>query len=263
MKWVLATLLAAVSVTSAAAADLPAPVYTKAPVVADPGYNWTGFYAGANLGYSWGRSSGTSVFGNGAGTALFSSSGSSSLNGIVGGGQAGYNWQIGSWLWGFEADIQGTGEHGSRDFTCPSGVCRTFIGGIALPSPAVSASLAQGIDWFGTVRARAGVLATPRLLIYATGGVAYGDVGSSVTLSTPNAFSTTSNLFGYAVGAGIEGAIGGRWTAKLEYLYVNLGNASATFTTTSFATGGGFLTSSFNSRVTDNILRAGVNYRFE
>src|ERR1700721_618183 len=88
MKFIVAVLAGLFGPPSALAADLPAPVYTKAPVYVDPGYNWTGFYLGGNLGYSWGRSSDTSTLANGAGTALFTSAGGSNLDGIVGGGHA-------------------------------------------------------------------------------------------------------------------------------------------------------------------------------
>src|ERR1700761_6208790 len=123
MKFIVAVLAGLFGATSALAADLPAPVYTKAPVFVDPGYNWTGFYVGGSLGYSWGRSNDTSTFTNGAGTLLSTSVGGSNLDGVVGGGQAGYNWQMQSWVWGLEGDIQGTGERGSRDISCATGVC--------------------------------------------------------------------------------------------------------------------------------------------
>lgn len=123
MKFVVAVLAGALGATSALAADLPVRTYTKAPVMVDPGYNWSGFYIGGNIGYSWGRSSDTSSFTNGAGTTLFTNVDSTNLDGIVGGAQAGYNWQVQNWVWGLEGDIQGTGERGTRDFTCPTGVC--------------------------------------------------------------------------------------------------------------------------------------------
>jgi outer membrane immunogenic protein len=286
MKFIVAVLAGLFGATSALAADLPAPVYTKAPVYVDPGYNWTGFYLGGNLGYSWGRSSDTSSFTNGAGTLLSTSIGSSNLDGIVGGGQAGYNWQMQSWVWGLEGDIQGTGERGSRDISCATGVCtpstittttRTVPGFFAAAPPtittttitpglAIPATLTQKIDWFGTVRARGGVLVTPRILFYATGGLAYGQVNSSETISG-SAFSASDTRVGYTVGGGIEGAIGGNWTAKLEYLFVDLGRTSGSFATTIPASGGGAVTSgalasNYSSHVTDNVLRFGVNYNF-
>src|ERR1700724_2208142 len=87
--------IASLLTTSAFAADLAPRMYTKAPpppvaVV----YDWTGFYIGGNIGYSWGRSSDTSTLTNGAGTVLFASADRSNLNGVVGGGQIGYNWQL-------------------------------------------------------------------------------------------------------------------------------------------------------------------------
>ena len=136
MKHLVAVLIASFGVTSALAADLPARTYV------DPVYDWSGFYIGANIGYSWGRSGDTSSQSNGAGTVLFTSAGSSNLNGVVGGEQVGYNWQKQNWVWGLEADIQGTGERGSRGFTCPAGVCTpptaTFRGIGAVINPVVA-----------------------------------------------------------------------------------------------------------------------------
>jgi outer membrane immunogenic protein len=258
---------------SAFAADLPVRTYTKAPAYVDPGYNWTGFYVGGNIGYSWGRSSDTSSLTNGAGTTLFSSADKTNLDGIVGGGQAGYNWQMQNWVWGLEADIQGTDEKGSRGFTCPTGICTAgtlpagfFALVFVIPGAAVPVSLEQKIDWFGTVRGRAGVLVSPKVLLYATGGLAYGEVKSTETIGGFG-FSNTDTRVGYTVGAGIEGVIAGNWTAKLEYLYVDLGRTSGSFATAIPAFGGGAvasgtLTSSYSSRISDNVLRAGLNYKF-
>jgi outer membrane immunogenic protein len=80
MKLVVALLAGLFGATSALAADLPARTYTKAPIMVEPVYNWTGFYIGGNVGYSWGRSSDTSYYSNGAGT-LFTSAGRSNLDG--------------------------------------------------------------------------------------------------------------------------------------------------------------------------------------
>ena len=274
-KLALTVSIIAFSSAGAFAADLPAKVYTKAPPIVEPVYDWTGFYIGGNVGYSWGRSSDTSSLTNGAGTFLFTSANKTNLDGVVGGGQIGYNWQIQNWVWGFEADIQGTGEKGSRAFTCPAGICTpsTILGGplalvVLVPGAAVPLSLEQKIDWFGTVRGRVGVLATPKVLLYATGGLAYGEVKSSETVAALlTGFSSSTTNVGYTVGAGVEGVIGGNWTAKLEYLYVDLGRVSGAFATTipAFGSGtvaSGTLTSNYSSRVTDNVLRVGGNYKF-
>src|SRR5579872_2363698 len=253
--------------TGALAADLPAkgPAYTKAPAYVAPVYEWTGFYIGGNIGYSWGRSSDASTVTNGAGTVLFTSANTTDLNGIVGGGQIGYNWQMQNWLFGLEADIQATDEKGTRNFTCPQSTCTPTFGQIAVfPGPSVPVALSQKIDWFGTVRGRLGILVTPQVLLYATGGLAYGEVDSSAVIGAAGtAFSTVSNTHvGWTVGAGIEGMIAPNWTARLEYLYIDLGTANGSFATTIGALGGGSVIEKFSSHVTDNILRVGINYKF-
>jgi outer membrane immunogenic protein len=253
MKRMLIGIAAAASLaaTGALAADLPARTYTKAPVYVDPGFDWTGFYVGGNLGYSWGRSSDTSTLTTATGTVLLTTSDRSDLNGVVGGGQIGYNWQMQNWVYGFEADIQGTGEKGTRNFTFSPA---PIIGNNLLPTLIIPFALSQKIDWFGTVRGRVGILATPRVLLYVTGGLAYGEVDSNETIVvTP--FSNSNTKVGYTVGAGIEGVISGNWTAKLEYLYVDLGRVNGSFTL-------GTDTSSYSSRITDNVLRVGLNYKF-
>jgi outer membrane immunogenic protein len=242
---------AVLGISAASAADLPAPVYTKAPVIVDPGYNWTGFYVGGNIGYSWGTSRDTSTVSDAAGTVLFVSSDRSNLDGVVGGGQIGYNWQMQSWVWGLEADIQGTGEKGSRAFTFP-GTPSIFAPGL----PAIPFALSQKIDWFGTVRGRAGVLVSPKVLLYVTGGLAYGEVDFNETIGLAG-FSSSNTNVGWTVGAGIEGVVAGNWTAKLEYLYIDLGTVSGSFTPVA-----GVITSNYSSHVTDNVLRVGLNYKF-
>ena len=261
---VIATAVFAVvtAISTASAADLAARPYTKAPPALVEVYNWTGFYIGGNVGYSWGRSRDTSTLTDTAGTVLFTSIDRSDLNGVVGGGQIGHNWQVQNWVWGLEADIQGTDEHGSRAFTCPTAICTPSAIILVAPGPAVPVSLNQKLEWFGTVRGRAGVLVTPKVLLYATGGLAYGEVKSTETVGVLTGFSNSDIRVGYTVGAGVEGVIGGNWTAKLEYLYVDLGKVSSSFLTTAPAFGGGVLTSNFSSRITDNVLRAGINYRF-
>jgi outer membrane immunogenic protein len=257
MKRILIGIAAVASLlaTSAFAADLPVKTYTKAPVYVEPIYNWTGFYIGGNIGYSWGRSNDTSTLTNAAGTVLLTTSDKSDLNGIVGGGQIGYNWQMQSWVWGLEADIQGTDENGSRAYTFTAAPILGNNFFIPVPIPF---ALNQKIDWFGTVRGRAGILVTPKVLLYATGGLAYGQVNSSETAGlVSSVFSSSTTNVGWTVGAGIEGAIGGNWTAKLEYLYVDLGTVSASFTLPSTNV------SSYSSHITDNVLRVGVNYRFD
>jgi outer membrane immunogenic protein len=279
-KFVAALFSVALGAATASAADLPARTYTKAPIAVAVVYDWTGFYIGGNAGYSWGRErtdgtlTGTqnvSVFRT-AGPTLVSSTdtvlgalpliGRADVNGFVGGGQAGYNWQRGTWLFGLEADIQGSDEHARAD------VCT--VAGCPPGSTLFTAN--YRLDWFGTARGRVGFLPTQRVLLYATGGLAYGHL-SATEPTIPLSWGSTRA--GWTVGAGVEAAIDSNWSVKLEYLYMDLGNiggsgATATAVTNALNTPTpGFntvttttLTSAFNTRFTDNILRVGVNYRF-
>jgi len=267
----------AVSASSAFAADLPARPYTKAPVIVDPVYNWTGFYIGANAGYSWGRSNtDASFFNTTTGLPIVPPAGSISssafnMDGGIAGGQIGYNWQVSSWVWGLEADAQWSGERGSSSYRCAA----TLGGGTCLPGltflPATitgsNVGLDQSLEWFGTVRARAGLLATPKVLLYATGGLAYGEIKTSGTLSgaTPAGVavlatgSSTRMRVGWTAGAGVEGVIAPNWTAKLEYLYMDLGSFDALSLSLAPASALGV---NLRSSFTDHILRVGINYKF-
>ena len=255
---------------SASAADLAARPYTKAPAIVEV-YNWTGFYIGGNAGYSWGRSStDASYFNNTTNLLLATGNSSFDMNGWVAGGQVGYNWQTQHWVWGFEGDIQATGQRGSTLFICPGTICNfgnTAIPALALPGSTSNLSLNQKLEWFSTIRARAGYTFTPTVLGYVTGGLAIGEVKSdgvltgftSLAAPTSNAFSNRETRAGWTVGAGVEASLGGNWTGKVEYLYLDLGKYSNTaLLLTNFIP----LRAVTSSHITDNILRVGVNYRF-
>lgn len=256
--------IASLLTTSAFAADLAPRMYAKAPPPVAAVYGWTGFYIGGNVGYSWGRSSNTETISNlGTGVPLVSGTSRNDVNGVIGGGQVGYNWQSQNWLFGLEADIQGSGEKGSSSFICVA---------CANDGTNITSNLTQKLNWFGTVRGRAGVLVTPSVLLYGTGGLAYGELqtggsitgnnvnGVPVTVAFPGASSTRA---GWTVGAGVEGKIAGNWTAKLEYLYMDLGSVNAGPIATTILvpvrTNAGV---SYSSHFTDNILRVGINYQF-
>src|SRR5262245_55047903 len=219
---------------AAAAADLPtkAPVYKAPPPIVDP-WTWTGVYVGVNAGYSWGRSdTHVDYFNNVTGLPIAPPAGSITdvkfnLNGGVAGAQIGANWQNGIWVIGAEADIQWSGQKGSTLFTC------AIVGGGGVPGPclpgltftppgASSASLAfdQKLEWFGTVRARLGVTPTPTVLLYVTGGFAFGEIQTDGVLTgftpagvaTSVAFSQSDTKGGWTVGGGIEARLSGNWT---------------------------------------------------
>ncbi len=247
------------TVGAASAADLARPMYTKAPPPPPPMYNWTGFYAGVNVGGSWGHQDVTASGTNALGTFLITNS--NHVDGVIGGGQIGYNWQaMGSpWVFGLEADIQGSGQKADGSFFVPGG---TVVGGPVIPPSTLTYE--DKLDWFGTVRGRIGYASGDqgRWLPYITGGLAYGENKISGTGSLgsaggaiPVAFSQSKTDIGWTIGAGIEWAFWARWSAKLEYLYVDLGDSQTITLAPTAAT----LTT---GRLTDNIVRAGVNFHF-
>jgi outer membrane immunogenic protein len=256
-------------------------------------YNWTGFYAGVNLGYGIGSDpttistvSGSSFPVLATGTPIYSpQSFSIDPKGVIGGGQIGYNWQFApSWVAGFETDIQGSGMKKQQDCVIPCGLAvLTQNTGILAFFPVTFSTFSEEhkIDWFGTVRGRFGYAAGP-VLVYATGGLAYGEVNRSgnvvgqtgIVASTTvfntfaGSYSASTTKTGWTAGAGVEAMISRNWSVKAEYLYMDLGSTTDTFST--FYTGGGVggpftgqagfrtVTSSFR----ENIFRAGLNYRW-
>jgi outer membrane immunogenic protein len=306
---------------SAFAADMPVKMPVKAPPPPPAPVNtWTGWYVGGNVGYSWGDAhtdiagSATTItdpafFGGFAGNNAFGfgDSNTARLNGVIGGGQIGYNYQFSpKWVLGFETDFQGSGERASTAFADPfsASVCAFAnlpVGGPVGCSINGLLNLTAGtiydakIDWFGTVRARLGYLITDQVLLYGTGGLAYGRVelsgatnvsgsfaaggGVGTIPVTPgaNAFSESKTNIGWTAGAGIEGRFAywlpAGWTWKLEYLYVDLGSVD---TVAPFPGGpalsgviiGGIVLSPFagtittHTHFTDNVVRVGLNYQF-
>jgi outer membrane immunogenic protein len=245
MKRLLATTALLAAAVNAQAADLAVKTpYLKAPVAMV--YDWTGFYIGVNAGVGIGRNNQTLTF---PGFPSFEQS-YLSPQGALGGAQIGYNWQtnspFGPLVLGVEADIQGAGLR--DDYTCLL-TCRT--GG-----PEITGRFDQRLDWFGTVRGRVG-LATGPVLSYVTAGFAYGGVRTSLTeniIAPLGTFTSDRLRGGWTVGSGVEVAVSGNWTAKIEYLYVDLGNRADTFVL------GGF-PQTLDTEIRENIFRAGLNYR--
>jgi outer membrane immunogenic protein len=216
-------------------------------------YNWTNWYIGLNVGGSWGHQH-TSLTGFGTNSL--------SLDGVIGGGQLGYNWQaMGSpWVFGIEADIQGSDEHNNNGaFGLPAVACNPLAAG-CFPTPASAIAYQDKLEWFGTVRGRIGYAVgyEGRWLPYITGGLAYGENkinGAGNVGATGVAFSSSNTDVGWTVGAGLEWAFGGEWSAKIEYLYMDLG----TGTTIPFPIAGVNFTS---GHMIDNIGRVGINWHF-
>lgn len=243
---------AALLTASGAAMAADAPVYDKAPVAEPmvdtaPVWSWTGFYAGVNAGYGWGdleTDEDNAVFDNGTDFNL-------DADGGLVGGQIGYNWQMDNFVWGVETDLQYADlstENDYQFFDLDNDGTDDEIG--------VDAEL----NWFGTTRLRAGV-AMDRFMIYATGGLAYGDadVGYAVNGDVVDAGDNETRV-GYAAGAGVEGAITNNVTAKLEYLYTDLGSEDVNYAYT--GTGGATSNISSETDFTAHTVRVGLNYKF-
>jgi outer membrane immunogenic protein len=228
MKAVL-TALAALAATalSASAAD----ILTKAPQLREPTFSWDGIYAGLNGACG----SGTTSWNTAVGLAS-----SFKTKGCNIGGTIGANFQIGRFVYGLEGDIDGSNFGGSLFASNPFG-------------PSHSGDTSN--TWLGTARVRAGY-AIDRVLLYATGGAAFGDVKAN---GMPLAGSIDSAKFGWTVGAGGEIALTKYWTAKIEYLYISLANANIPLST---ATCTILCASSAAISFNENIIRVGVNYKF-
>jgi len=204
---------------AAQAADLPHPTYKAPAYVAPETANWTGFYLGINGGYGFGTSDwdvpAVSIDPKGA------------LAGLT----LGYNWQTGTWLWGFEGDIDWSGIKGST--ACGPDTCETKN------------------DWLGTARFRLGYAGWNNWLPYFTAGAAFAGLKADNSVTGLTASKTQ---LGWTAGVGLEYAFRSHWSAKIEYLYADLGKfdcgAACSAVTPDDV--------SFKA----NIVRAGINYRF-
>lgn len=270
MKRVLtATLgLLAISAVPAAAADLPMKA-RMAPVMA-PVFSWTGFYIGGNVGAAFDNShfnvdpSGCFLTGCGAGgvagNVLRSDSGRfGNDTAFTGGGQIGYNWQFSpSWVFGLETDLNYNGTRSSvfASFPLPFAPGSTF-----------NYAINQKLDWFGTARARLGWLPADRVMIYGTGGLAYGRVASSTGVFFPTSGDSYAGTLdevrvGWTAGGGIEWAFAPNWTAKAEYLYLDLGEHSYTDVCLTACGGAPLPAYTTTVRTREHIARFGINYLF-
>jgi outer membrane immunogenic protein len=249
---------------SAYAADLP----VKAPVAVVPIPSWAGFYIGGNAGA--GSAEGNFTLSPG-GCFLTGACGTPALNPLrtftednlntffVGGAQAGYNWQTGNFVYGLEGDINYNGWNNNTNivYNLAAPLVGTF-------TDAVNTKL----NWFGTVRGRIGVAASPTIMIFATGGLAYGQVSSS-TLGVFSAGGDTyagtasSTRAGWTAGGGMEWMFLPNWSLKWEYLFIDLGKLNYTdrciVACGAFATPQAYATS---VQFREQVARVGINYHF-
>jgi len=262
------SLIAAISVAvfaqTASAADMP--VKARPPVVAPaPAYSWTGCYVGVNAGGHWGNVSDPAVITNntwflGAGDLARAAAAFPNTldpSGFAGGGQLGCNWQISNFVIGAEADIAGLTGSASRNTSFP-----VAGGGASVVSDSAKD------EWMSTVRARAG-WAFDRVLLYATGGVAFAHWSFNHTYSAtfdPSGavtnITTSTTRTGWTVGGGLEYALTNNWTVRGEYLYADFGTVNNYLTHISPAFGNNTFTVLHPERLTENIARVGLNYKF-
>jgi outer membrane immunogenic protein len=294
----------ALTAGAALAADLPSrkgpPVLPPPP---PPPPMWTGFYVGLNAGATWTNSNQQTIgvgpvstfqnyylpwgsqYNSGEIAAIATAASASGFNngnnvGFIGGGQVGYNWQFyNSLVAGVEADIQGiAGNHGNRTvFTAVPG--SSYSNDVWSGVTSVRGSL----DYLGTVRGRLGWLFTPTLLLYGTGGLAYGGVTLNTATQVTNSYYNTSSAnfpgafggvnysntqVGWTAGGGLEWMFWPNWSAKVEYLYYDLGNVTtngALAQINAAAAGApvwGAVGTQTTTRFNGNLVRAGLNYHF-
>jgi opacity protein-like surface antigen len=243
-------LLGACSFAEAADLKSPPPVASD-PVPAPEIFTWDRFYVGANLGGGFGDGAG-SVSGFGTDGALAPNFAwtfpGHRPGGVIGGLQAGHNWRFDDVVVGFEADAQAAG----------------LSGGLGLPFLA----LHQTVEWFATLRGRVGYLVRPDLLAYGTGGFASGS-GSSRFSFVDGAGNSGEGLTnptrtGFAAGGGLEWAFAPDWSAKLEYLFIDLGRNRGQGFNLVDPDGNGVANGATLSGVANrfHVVRAGVNFHF-
>jgi outer membrane immunogenic protein len=325
-KLLLSVAAVALSAGSAFAADLPSRKAPPLPPPPPPAPLWTGFHAGLNAGFGFGtndpvysqsygvgtndhegarmqpeaRSIGQNQFGPrfdgllGAQTAALASAGMASMtqSGFVGGGQIGYDYQYGNFVFGVEADIQGSGIRGTSHSIGAATSSTSLRYATETWTATGATNVNAGVDWFGTVRGRVGYLWTPTMLVYGTGGLTYGGVYANVNSASfasasqsfdrfptfaavfPNGGNFTfvgggnksQTLVGWNAGGGIEWMFMPNWSLKAEALYWNMGSMNvptASFAAAPVGNGSPMATIGF-TRVNYQgvIARAGINYHF-
>ena len=295
-------LAVALSAGSALAADLPS---IKSAPVAAPTPMWTGFYAGLNAGGTWANNNTAYAYAtplysisplyqpgtNSSVVGLTSPLYTNRSSGFIGGAQVGYNIELQkNIVVGVETDFQGFGTStnpGQFKFTDVPSSVNSPIAGNFQTNTYTSMEASKSVSYLGTVRGRLGYLPLANFLIYATGGLAYG--GANISFNGwqikmdqpvelgPGQISSSQNLVGWTAGGGAEWMFNSNWSAKVEYMYYNLGGIttqSGGYVTRVWMPGtyvnaipygqviGLTQTRVSSSTIDGNIVRAGVNYHF-
>jgi outer membrane immunogenic protein len=261
-------LLAAIA--SAAAADFPPPLLSNNGVIPTitPNYTWGGLYIGLNGGYAFGTSNWTDPNNPGNSPTPGTSSGDFGTSGGLFGATFGANFAASSLVLGVEADLDWSSIKGSA--TPANGFCTLVVSGsLATGTTAAGSTCNTSNNWLGTARLRIGY-AFDRILVFGTGGAAFGNVqtgltGSALGLAPASGSYQSTVTAGWTLGAGVEMALAESWSAKIEYLFVDLNAAcnqpdSCGIDTISLS--GAVVPANNAVKFTANIVRFGVNYRF-
>jgi len=220
---------------SAFAADLPSRAPPPVYVPPAPIFTWTGIYIGGQVGYAWGT--------NNANLGGFGFS--SNNSGVIGGAHVGYNLQLSQFVVGLEGDVDGSSLSKTVSAT-------PILGGVLLP-----ATINSKLDVQGSIRGRIGY-AWDRVLIYGTGGVAFGGFNGSITGPLGGFDSTSTTRVGWTAGGGLEYAITNNWSVRAEYRYTQFGS-STFFSTAAFAP----LAVSISRKFNENRVQVGFSYKFD
>jgi outer membrane immunogenic protein len=274
----------AMALSGAALAAEPPPYVPPPP---PPPPTWTGFYVGLNAGGTWSNNNSvataTASVANAVGfgplgvvsAALATTNVPVKIDGFIGGGQWGYNYQFNNWVVGAEGDFQGIASD-NRTTTLFSQATAVVPPFPAFPTNQILTA-SRRLDWLGTDRVRIGFLLWPTFLVYGTGGLAYGQphasvaIGQNVVFPVPGfsrgaSFGTFNNaLAGWTAGGGVEWLFYPNWSLKVEYLYYDLGRVTFAMSplVNSFLGGPSTVGAPFAStRFNGNIVRAGLNYHF-
>ncbi len=240
--------------------SLVVPTATAAQPVTTPSFSWTGFYVGAHVGFAQQDLKQDTSLADPYSLPVTNAL-SSSRSSFMGGAQAGYNWQSGRIVFGYEADISGLSGGGSSAL-----VNEPYFGG--------QGSVTSKIGWLSTIRGRVGYILDPHIfgatMIYATGGAAIAGIKNSIALSgftstipRPPAVSSSESTVksGWTLGGGFEHRFAQHWSVRAEGLYVDLGDATpqSVAATNRFSKTTRF-SSTFKTKAA--IGRVGVNYHF-
>ncbi len=258
------TCASAFAVFPALAADLPSRLPVKAPDPIHVSFSWTGCYAGMTAGYGWANAD----YDGTPNTVLVATAPAGSISdlqravgntlkpsGFTGGVGAGCNWQTGGVVFGLETDFMYTDFHAST-------IRGTFPTTGSIPH---TWEESMRSNYVGTVRGRLGVPVAPTHLLYITGGLSYGHFEFSKALDFPGTSgfryegSASQTKVGWTIGGGYEMVLTGAWTAKIDYLYIDLGHLSANAPQNGLSPTNAF---TYKTHLTESLVRVGLNYKF-